>query len=89
MTLTPNDKLKLEAALKDMSTSFARQDAERDLQKNVIGDICEELNLNKKIFRKLAKTYYKQNFDQEVATHEEFEQLYEEITRKTAPAVKP
>lgn len=90
MNLTPNDKLKLEGALKDMSTSFARQAAERDLQKNVIGDICEELNLNKKIFRKLAKTYHKQNFDDEVATHEEFEQLYEEVTRKTTtPTVKP
>ncbi len=57
MNLTPNDKLKLEGALKDMSTSMTRVEAERDLQKNVIGDICEELNLNKKVFRKLAKVY--------------------------------
>jgi len=85
MNLTPNDKLKLEGALKDMSTSMTRVEAERDLQKNVIGDICEELNLNKKVFRKLAKVYHKQNFDQEVATHEEFEQLYETVTGKTTP----
>ena len=89
MNLTPNDRLKLEGALKDMSASISRVEAERDLQKNVIGDICEELDLNKKVFRKLAKVYHKQNFDQEVATHQEFEQLYEEITRKTAPTVKP
>lgn len=91
MSLTPNDKLKLEGALKDMSDSFARQAAERDLQKNVAGDICEELNLNKKIFSKLAKTYYKQNFDDEVATHEEFEQLYADVTAKGVPQtpVKP
>jgi predicted site-specific integrase-resolvase len=82
MNLTPNDRLKLEGALKDMSASMARVEAERDLQKNVIGDICEELNLNKKVFRKLAKVYHKQNFDQEVATHEEFEQLYETVTNK-------
>jgi hypothetical protein len=82
MNLTPADKLKLEGALKDMSASMARVEAERDLQKNVIGDICEELDLNKKVFRKLAKTYHKQNFDQEVATHEEFEQLYETVTNK-------
>ncbi len=62
MNLTPNDKLKLEGALKDMSTSMTRVEAERDFQKNVIGDICEELNLNKKVFRKLAKVYHKQNF---------------------------
>ena len=83
MNLTPNDKLKLEGALKDMSTSMTRVEAERDLQKNVIGDICEELNLNKKVFRKLAKVYHKQNFDDEVNTHQEFEKLYETVTRKT------
>jgi len=84
MQLTPNDRLKLEAALKDMSTSMTRVAAERDLQKNVIGDICEELNLNKKVFRKLAKTYHKQNFADEVASHQEFEQLYATVTQKAS-----
>lgn len=82
MNLTPNELLKLESALKDMSTSMTRVQAERDLQKNVIGDICEELNLNKKVFRKLAKTYHKQNFADEVASHQEFEQLYATVTNK-------
>jgi hypothetical protein len=83
MNLTPNDRLKLEGALKDMSASLARQEAERDMQKNIIGDICNELNLAKKVFRKLAKVYHKQNFDDEVATHEEFEKLYETVTNKS------
>jgi hypothetical protein len=83
MNLTPNDRLKLESALKDMSASMARQEAERDMQKNIIGDICDELNLAKKVFRKLAKVYHKQNFDDEVATHEEFEKLYETVTNKS------
>lgn len=82
MNLTPNDKLKLEGALKDMSATFARVAAEKDLQKNIINNICDELQLNKKVFRKLAKVYYKQNFDDEVATHQEFEKLYETITTK-------
>jgi hypothetical protein len=81
MNLTPQDKKKLEVALKDMSTSMTRVEAERDLQKNLIGDICEELDLNKKVFRKLAKVYHKQNFADEVATHQEFESLYENVTR--------
>lgn len=82
MNLTPADKKKLEDALKEMSTSMSRVAAERDLQKNVIGDICEELDLNKKVFRKLAKVYHKQNYADEVATHQEFEQLYETVTTK-------
>lgn len=82
MNLTPNDKLKLENALKDMSVSLSRVAAERDLQKNCIGDICKELQLSKKVFRKLAKVYHKQNFDDEVAAHQEFEKLYETVTTK-------
>jgi hypothetical protein len=81
MNLTPNDKLKLVAALKDFSTSLTRVEAERDLQKTLRNDICEELQLNKKVFTKLAKTYHKQNFADEVATHEEFEQLYETVSK--------
>jgi hypothetical protein len=83
MNITPQDKKKLEDALKEMSTSMTRVEAERDLQKNLIGDICEELDLNKKVFRKLAKVYHKQNFADEVATHQEFESLYETVTKTT------
>jgi hypothetical protein len=81
MNLSAQDKKKLEEALKEMSASMSRQSAERDLQKNVIGDICDELDLNKKVFRKLAKVYHKQNFADEVATHQEFESLYETVTK--------
>ena len=83
MKLTPADKKKLEGALKDMSASMSRVEAERDLQKNVRKDICDELDLNKKVFSKLAKVYHKQNYADEVATHDEFEELYEDITTKT------
>jgi hypothetical protein len=78
--ISPNDKLKLENALKDYSVSLTRVEAERDLQKNIKNDICEELQLNKKVFVKLANTYHKQNFSEEVQLHEEFENLYESVT---------
>jgi hypothetical protein len=82
-TLNANDKLKLMGAIKDMSTSLTRMDAERDLQKNIKNDICKELDLNKKVFTKLAKTYHKQNFSEEVALHEEYETLYENVTKSS------
>lgn len=82
-TMNPNDKLKLIGALKDISVSMARMDAERDLQKNIKNDICKELDLNKKVFSKLAKTYHKQNFNEEVQLHQEFENLYESVATKT------
>lgn len=83
MNLTPADAKKLIDALKEMSASMTRVDAERDLQKNVRKDICEELDLNKKVFSKLAKTYHKNNFPEEQEVHEEFETLYTSVTKKT------
>lgn len=82
MNLNPNDKLKLEAALKEMSASMARVEAERDFQKNTINDTCEELQLEKKVFRKLASVYHRENFDEEVTSHQEFERLYAAVTGK-------
>lgn len=82
MQLTPDDAKKLIGALRDMSTSMTRVEAERDLQKNVKKDICDALDLNKKVFTKLAKTYHKQNYSEEVQTHEEFENLYESVATR-------
>lgn len=80
-TLGPNDKLKLIGALKDMSTSMTRVSAEKDLQKNIKDELCKELDLSKKVFSKLANTYHKQNFHDEVEAHHTFEQLYEIVTK--------
>ena len=83
MTLptTPVDKLKLLDALKDISTSMTRTDAERDLLKNIKKDICDELQLDRKVLNKLARTYHKGNFNEEVEMHKDFESLYETVTK--------
>jgi uncharacterized protein YukE len=69
--------------MKEISNSMTRMDAERDLIKQAIEDICEEQNLSKKTFRRMAKVYHRQNFKQELEEHEEFETLYETITQTT------
>jgi hypothetical protein len=81
MNLSAEDKKALVKALKEMSDTFTRTEAEKELQKAIVKDICDTLDLNKKVFRKLAKTYHKQNFTEEVQTHEEFEQLYESVAK--------
>ena len=81
-SLSTVDKDKLKGVINELNDSMTRVAAERDLQKNVINDICEELQLNKKEFRKLAKVYHKQNFDDEVGTHNDFENLYKAVTTK-------
>jgi len=86
--LTPADKTKLVNALRDISVSMTRVEAERDLIKNVKNDICKDLDLNRKVFNKLVKVYHKKNFVEEVELHEEFETLYETVS-PTVTAVAP
>lgn len=79
---TPADKLKLLEALKEISASMSRVEAERDLMKNVKKDICDELQLNRKVLNKLARTYHKGNYSEEVELHKDFESLYETVAKK-------
>jgi len=79
---TPADKLKLLDALKEISSSMTRMEAERDLIKNVKKDVCDDLQLNRKVLNKLAKTYHKGNYSEEVELHKDFESLYETVTKK-------
>lgn len=79
----PKDRKAIHDCMKEISDSMTRIEAERELIKTAINDICEEQNLSKKTFRKMVKVYHKQNFQQEVQSHEEFEQLYETITQTT------
>jgi hypothetical protein len=86
MTLpaSPEDKLKLLSALKEISASMSRVEAERDLIKTLKNDVCDLLDLNRKVLNKLARTYHKGNFSEEVEMHKDFEQLYETVTRRTS-----
>lgn len=70
--------------LVEISSSYTRIEAERDLIKEAMSNICEQFELSKKTFRRLARTYHKQNFSKEVAEHEEFETMYEQLTGETS-----
>ena len=74
-----NDKEKLKKAIQEISNSMTRMDAERDLIKEIIKDAHDEHGIDKKVLRKLARAFHKQNFSEEVATQEEFETLYQEV----------
>ena len=79
----PKDRKAIFDCIVEVSNSMTRIEAERDLIKNAINDICEEQNLNKKTFRRMAKVYHKQIFRQEIEEHQEFEMMYETITNTT------
>ena len=76
----PADRKKIEQALQEISNSLTRTEAERDLIKDIIKETCDKFELDKKIFRRMAKVYHRRNYSEEVAEHEQFELLYENIT---------
>ena len=81
MQLLEEDRKKVHNALVEASNSLTRIDAERDLIKNIVGDANKNFQIPKKTIKKLIRVYHKQNFSEEVATHEEFETLYETVTK--------
>ena len=75
------DKKKLLDCLRECSGSMTRMEGEKDYIKESIASISKDLQLPKKLVAKMVKVYHKQNYDEEVATHEQFEQLYETIVK--------
>jgi len=78
-----NSRESIKKAMQEISNSMTRIDGERDYIKEAINKVCEDHELKKSVFRKLARTYHKQNFSKEVAEHNEFESMYEELTGET------
>lgn len=79
----PAARKAIKDCLVEISNSYTRIEGERDLIKEAMSNICEQFELSKKTFRRLARTYHKQNFSKEVAEHEEFETMYEQLTGET------
>ena len=77
----PADKEKLLKVLKACSDSMTRMDAEKDLIREEVKEICQQLELPKRLVNRMVKVYHKQNYDEEVAVHEQFETLYESVVK--------
>jgi hypothetical protein len=77
----PEDQKKLLDVLKECSGAMTRMEGEKDYIKESVAAIAKDLQLPKRLVSKLVKVYHKQNFDEEVATHEQFESLYETIVK--------
>jgi hypothetical protein len=79
--LSEPDRDKLFKIIKECSDSMTRQDAEKDFVRESITETSKNMQLPKTISRSLVKVYHKQNFDEEVAVHEQFETLYETVVK--------
>lgn len=75
----PVAKKQIKDALIEISASLTRVEAERDLISNIVENICTDHGMDAKVFRKMARTYHKQNFKEEVQDNRDFEDFYESI----------
>jgi cyanate lyase len=80
-SLSTEDKAKLKSAVSEINDSMVRAAAERDIQKDFVNKVSTDLGLEKKLVKRLAKAFYKSNFNNEVADFETFENFYEILFR--------
>jgi hypothetical protein len=80
--MTPADAKKLKEGLAEISGSMTRTEGERDFVNESLKILCEELSINKRVLRKVARAYHKQNLAEEQAINTEVEELYEELYQK-------
>lgn len=81
MNLSPEQKKELQGAVREISGSLTRQEAERDLIREIVKDQSQKHQIPKKIITKIAKTYHRQNLTQEIQDHEDFVELYDTVTK--------
>lgn len=86
MINSKEDRKKIKDALQEVSNSLTRISAERDLIKDIVKDLSDKFQLPKRTVNKMARVYHKQNFTEEVASHEEFEAIYQEVVGPVEPA---
>ena len=79
----PADQIKIKKMLSEISDSFTRIEAERDLIKETIEALSEDFDIEKKILRKMARIFHKQNYSTVEAEQEELALLYESVVGTT------
>jgi DNA-directed RNA polymerase subunit N (RpoN/RPB10) len=80
-SLSTEDKKKLRGAINELNDSMTRTAAERDLQKETINKVFEDLGVDKKVVRRMAKAYYKANFNEEIEENKNFEEMYDVVMK--------
>lgn len=79
ITLNSEEKKEVSNAIKEISNSMTRIDAEKDLIKDIIQVNFDNFGLEKKHLRKLAVIYHKSNMDEVRTEFDDVETLYEEL----------
>lgn len=81
--ITEEQRKLIQGALKEMSDSMVRVEAEKDLQKDIIERIKEECDVPKRDFARLAKIYHASSLVEEAAKEEEFMEFAQAVMSPT------
>lgn len=79
--ISPEDKKKVFDAVREISNSMTRIEAERDLIKDIVKEVSDTFQIPRKTVKKIAVTYHKQNLTQVEQEHDEFVELYDKVTK--------
>ena len=79
------DKKKLRDLITEISNCLLRMDAERDLIKEILQRGKEELEIQPKTLRALARIYHKNSLMEDKMSSEEIFDLYEETFQQQTP----
>jgi len=77
---SPEDRAKVQAALKEISAAMTRAEAERDYINESLKMLEENFELPKKYMRKVARVYHKQNINEMKNEFSDIEDIYTAVT---------
>jgi len=77
---SPEDRAKVQAALKEISAAMTRAEAERDYINESLKALEENFELPKKYMRKVARVYHKQNINEVKTEFSDIEDIYTAVT---------
>ena len=77
---SPEDRAKVQAALKEISAAMTRAEAERDYINESLKMLEDNFELPKKYMRKVARVYHKQNINEVKNEFSDIEDIYTAVT---------
>jgi hypothetical protein len=80
-SLTSEQRDRLRNSVRELNDSLTRIAAERDFQKQTIDDVADKTGVDKKILRRMAKVYFKSNYQQEQEENRQFEEFYDGVMK--------
>ena len=82
-TISEDQRKLIQGALKEMSDSMTRVEAEKELQKDIVERIKDECDVPKRDFSRLARIFHASSLVEEAAKEEEFMEFAQAIMAPT------